>query len=125
MSEQRKGMLTDEQENFLAKLLDEKIKFKNPILESMDKMAFKTIIAVVDNNLVNKIPPEWQTPLEPIIDDAIAGKWEAVASQVATFANQKIDIPGMDELSEQLIFGAVTQLILGLLMGKVEQLRRV
>ena len=123
MSE-RKGILTPEQENFVAGLLDEKIKFKNPILESMDQMAFKAIITVVDNNLIDRIPEDWQSPLEPIIDEAIAGEWEAAASKIATFANQKIDIPGLDELSEQMIFDAITQLILGLIMGKVEQIRK-
>lgn len=123
MSE-RKGILTPEQENFIAKLLDEKIKFKNPILESMDRMAFKAIITVIDNNLIDRIPEDWKNPLEPILDDAIAEKWEDAASKIATLANEKIDIPGLDEISEQLIFEAITKLVLGLIMGKIEQARK-
>ena len=122
MSE-RKGMLTNEQESFLAGLLDELIQFKNPILESMDKTVFKVLISVIDNNLIERIPEDWQNPLEPILDAAIAGDWEGAADLIVTFANEKIDIPGLDELSEQMIFTAIAQLILGLIMAKVEQAR--
>ncbi len=125
MSEERKGMLTNEQESFLANLLDETIQFKNPLLESMDSAIFKVLISVVDNNLVERIPQEWQNPLEPIIDAAIAGDWEGAADKIANFANEKIDIPGLDEISEQMIFTALVQLILGLIMGKIEQVRKV
>ena len=121
--EERTGMLTPEQEVFVAGLLDEVVKFKNPILESLDGPSFKVLISVIDNNLIEKIPQEWQNPIEPIIDEAIAGNWEGAASRIADFANEKIDVPGLDELSEQLIFNAVVQLILGMIQGKVEQLR--
>jgi len=121
--EERTGMLTEQQEQFIAGLLDKAITFKNPVLESLDGPSFKVLVSVIDNNLIERIPQEWQNPIEPIIDAAIAGQWEEAADKIAAFANEKIDIPGLDELSEQLIFNAILQLILGAIMGQVEEFR--
>jgi hypothetical protein len=120
MSE-RKGLFTDVQEDFLAELLDKKIPFGNPVLELADKLVFKTVISVVDNNVLEKIPVGWQNPLEPIIDAAIEEDWDEAGYLIAKLANQKLDIPGIDELSEQLIFNAIVSLILGLIMDRISQ----
>lgn len=121
--ETRKGLLTEEQEAFVSGLLDDLIDFKNPVLEGLDGPAFKVLVSVVDNNLIDKIPEEWQNPIEPILDEAMAGNWEEAADKVADLLNEKIDVPGLDEISEQLIFNAILQLILGVIMGRVEAAR--
>ena len=119
MSE-RKGLLTKDQESFFADLLDDAIKFKNPILEGMDKTAFKLIISAVDNNLADRIPEDWKNPLEPVIDAAMDERWEESAELAADLLNEKIDIPGIDEASEQAIFSGVLHLIVGAIIGRAE-----
>ena len=123
MEEEFLGLVSPEGEEMLAVLADEAYQWKNPILEMADKSVYKTIISTIDNNLLTKVPADWANPLKPIIAAAIKKDWETVGAGVANLANQKINIPGIDELSEQLLFNAAVGLILGLLMGKVEAVR--
>ena len=119
MSE-RKGLFTKEQEIFFAGLLDDAIKFKNPIMEALDKAAFKLVIQNVDNILLEKIPEDWQNPLEPVLDAALQKKWTEAGELAAKFINEKIDIPGVDEVSEQVLISGIVQLIVGAILAKVE-----
>jgi len=122
--EDRKGLLKPEQQRFFAVLIDEAVPFKNPFLEAFDGEAFNIIITVVDDNLLDKIPEDWQNPIEPIIDAAMEGNWDLAGALAADFANQKIDIPGLDELSEQLIFSGLINFLVGLIVGKAESLKK-
>ena len=114
----RKGLLTKDQQNFFAELLDDAIKFPNPLIEKLDKAAFKLIISAVDDNLAERIPEGWQSPLEPIIDAAMSGSWEEAGERAAEMINEKVDIPGIDEQSEQAIFNGVIQLIIGAVISR-------
>lgn len=114
----RKGLLTKEQEKFFAGLLDDAIQFPNPILEKLDKTAFKLIISAVDDNLADRIPEDWKSPLEPIIDAAMDGRWEDAGAYASDMINQKIDIPGIDEESEGAIINGVIQLIIGAVLSR-------
>lgn len=117
---ERKGLLTKDQEKFFAELLDDAIPFSNPLIERLDKAAFKLIISAVDDNLAERIPEDWKSPLEPVIDAAMSERWEEAGEHAATLLNSKIDIPGIDEQSEQAIFNGVIQLILGAIISRVE-----
>lgn len=114
----RKGLLTKEQEKFFAGLLDDAILFPNPIVERLDKPAFKLIISAVDDNLAERIPEGWQSPLEPVIDAAMSGGWEEAGELAAILINEKVDIPGIDEESEQAIISGVIQLIIGAIISR-------
>jgi len=116
-----KGLLTTEQEAFIAGLLDNAINFKNPILEAFDATIFQTLIKVIDDNLMERIPEGWQNPLEGIITAAMEENYELAATLASDLLNSKIDIPGLDEISEQLIFNAILQLIVGLILDKINQ----
>jgi len=102
---QGEGLFNDDQEQFLAELMDKAIKFKNPILEGIDRSVFKLLINVIDNNLVERLPDEeWEHPLKPIVDAAIEKRWDDVEVLVADLLDEKIDIPGIDDDAENLIF---------------------
>jgi hypothetical protein len=116
---ERKGLLTAEQEKVLAELLDEAIKF-NGLLETMDGIAFKLIIKTVDDNFAEKIPAEWQSPLEPLIDKVIEQDWAAAGELAAELLDAKIDIPGLDDASEEAIFKGAISMILGAILTKVK-----
>lgn len=74
----REGLFTPQQEEFLAKLLDELFDFKNFIVESVDGMLFKMLIQTADNQLLNKIPEEIKTYLRNMVDAAMNRQWEEV-----------------------------------------------
>ncbi len=114
----RKGLLTKEQEKFFAELLDDAILFPNALVERLDKVAFKLIISTVDDNLADRIPEGWKSPLEPVIDAAMDGRWEEAGRHAANLLNSKIDIPGIDEESEQAIISGIIQLIIGAIISR-------
>ncbi len=119
-----KGLISPEGEEMLARLADEKVNWKNPIMESVDYRMFLIVIKTIDNNLLERVPEEWQSPLEPIIAAALNEEWELAGTLVADLANEKIDIPFLDEESEAMLFNAIISLVLGLIMGKVEEMRK-
>lgn len=118
-----KGIISPQGEDLIAALLDNAITWKNPIIKLFGKRIFKVIISTIDNNLLERIPEEWQNPLEPIIAAAVNKEWEEAALLISKFADKKIDIPFLDEASERLLFDALTSLMLGLILGKVESMR--
>ena len=107
----RKGILTPEQEEFLAKILDDFFKFKNPLIEAFDKMFFKLIIQTADNNGLDKINEEWKYDLIPIVDAAILLNAEEVRRLTTDLLNKKIDIPKVDEETELMVFDSLTRFI--------------
>lgn len=114
----RKGLLKKEQERFIAGLLADTIKFRNILLERLKRPVFRLIISTVDNNLADRIADDWQSPLIPIVDAAMEGRWFKAGEMAARLINKKVDIPGIDEASEQAIFNGLIQLIVGALVRK-------
>jgi len=107
--EERKGFLTPEQEELLAKALDEFLKFKNAIIEKFDGPVALIVIKGVDNRFADRINPEWKTPLIPVIDKALEGDVEETRRLVTDLINQKIDIPGIQEDIELMMFDGFTR----------------
>lgn len=114
----RKGLLNKDQQKFFANLLAEKIKFRNAILERLKKAVFNLIIKVVDDNLADRIPQDWQNPIESMMDAAMDGQWEYAGALAAGLINKKVDIPGINEEREFGIFNGVIQLIIGAIISR-------
>jgi hypothetical protein len=111
MVDVRKGVLTPEQEDFLAQVLDDVFKFKNPLIETFDKTVFKSLIKIGDDTQLDKINVTWKVKLIPIVDAAIAKDIENVRVAVTALLNEKIDIPVLDEEQEFLLFDSLTRFI--------------
>ncbi len=107
--EERIGFLTPEQEKLLAEALDEFLKFKNAIMEKMDGPVALVVIRGVDNRFADRIHHEWKTPLFPILDKALEGDIEETRRLVTDLINQKIDIPGIQEDVELMMFDGFTR----------------
>jgi hypothetical protein len=107
----RKGLFTPAHEDFLAKLLDDMIKFKNPFLEMVDGMVFKVLIQTADNQGLDRIPEEFKQDIRGLIDRAMEQKWEEVRRlfndilvKHANFFN--------DKEASLLFFDGITKLIM-------------
>lgn len=110
MSE-RKGIFTPEQEEFLAKVLDDFFKFKNKLYEQFDKATFRLILRVSDDSTLDNISSQWKLKLIPIVDEAIKGNIDEVRKYVTDLLNEKIDIPKLDEEQELMVFDAFTKFL--------------
>ena len=107
----RKGLFTPEQESFLAGLLDDVVKFKNPFLEMVDGMVFKVLIQTADNNALDKIPEEWKAELRQLVDAAIAKNWNEVRALIVDLAVAKGDFFNNKEAS-LLFFDGISRILM-------------
>lgn len=107
----RKGLFTPAQEDFLAKLLDELVKFKNPFLEMVDGMVFKVFIQTADNQGLDKIPEEIKEELRKLVDAAMAENWNEVRALLVDLAVDKADFFKNKEAS-LMFFDGISKIIM-------------
>jgi hypothetical protein len=108
---ERKGLFTPAHEDFLAKLLDDMVKFKNPFLEMVDGMVFKVLIQTADNQGLDRIPEEFKADLRLLIDAAMAEQWEQVRRLMTDVLVKHANFFNNNEAS-LLFFDGVTKLIM-------------
>ena len=107
----RKGLFTPEQESFLAQLLDDVVKFKNPFLEMVDGMVFKVLIQTADNNALDKIPEEWKAELRQLVDAAMLKQWNEVRALIVDLAVSKVNFLDNQEAS-LLFFDGISKILM-------------
>ena len=73
----KKGILSKEQEKYLAQLLDEKVEFGNKILEMIDGMVFKAIISLVDDYGLEKLQENYKEKADELADFLLAEDWQS------------------------------------------------
>lgn len=118
------GILTLEQEKKIASLLDELLKLKG-FLELVDGYVFKAILTFVDNKYVDKLSIEIKTKLAALVDAVLAEDVELAETLVTDLMNTLIDIPGLDEESEGLLFKGVIELVVGAILDWINSKKEV
>ena len=114
-----KGILTSEQEKVLSEKLDEIVKLKG-FLELIDGMVFRSLITFIDNTYVDKLAVDVKTKLAALVD-AILDKDIETAENIATdIINILIDVPGLDEEAEGLLFKGVIQILVAAILKWIE-----
>jgi len=125
-----KGVFTKEQEKTLATMVDEALKLKG-FLELVDGYLAKIIITLVDDNLIDKLKVEIKEKLALVVDQVMIAEAAedpevkeaailAAEDALADLLNSLIDVPGLDEESEGLIFKGAVELLAGVLLKWVE-----
>jgi len=116
---EEKGILTAAQEKLLAGLLDDAIVLKG-VMELVDGYVFKAVITFVDDKYVDKLKEEIKVQLAALAEAVIAED-VVLAEQLATdLVNSLIDIPGLDEESEGLVFKGVIEILVGVVLKWIE-----
>jgi hypothetical protein len=119
-----KGVLTTEQEKKIAGLLDDLLKLKG-FLELIDGYVFKAIITFVDDKYVDKLSVDIKTKLSELISAVMAENVE-LSEQLATeLMNALIDIPGLNEETEGLLFKGVIELVVGAVLNWINGKKEV
>jgi hypothetical protein len=117
-----KGILTAVQEKELAVMLDDLVKLKG-LWELVDGYVFKVVITLLDDTVIDKIKEDIKVKLAALVD-AVMAKDVTLAEQLATdIVNGLIDIPGLDEDAEGLIFGGIIQLVVGAILAKLQSIK--
>lgn len=113
------GIFTTEQEKKLASLLDEAVKLKG-FAELIDGFLFKALITFVDDRFVDKLSDELKTQLSGLATACLDEDIEAAKTLAADLLNSLVDIPGLGEDSEALIFKGAVELIVAAVLKWIE-----
>lgn len=116
------GIFTSEQEKKLASLLDDVVKLKG-IAELLDGYVFKAIITFVDDKFVDKLEEEVKIKLAGLAEACLSEDVELAELLAAELLNFLVDIPGLDEESEGLLFKGAIEFIVGAVLAWVEKKR--
>ena len=110
-----KGLLTKQMQNKISEWIDEQVKL-NGVFEVMDGVAIKLILSQLDDIFGEKIPEPYKSKLAEVINVVFEEKdKEKAIKLVLDFANEKIDIPYLDDDSEKLLFDGVYTILLTIL----------
>ncbi len=109
----KKGILTKEQEKFLADFLDKRVKAKG-LLEQFDGLIFRGVIMLTDDYAVDKLSEDVKEKLSGLVVLLIDEKYEEAALQAGELLDMIIDIPNLDDSAEAFIFTQAIQFILSL-----------
>lgn len=110
-----KGILSEALESKAGIALDDLIKL-NGFLEAVDGLFFTTLIKVLDNNLAEKIPEPYKSEIAKLLVEIFEEEDYATACDLAfDFVNVMVDIPGLDDPTEELVFNGIASVIAGLL----------
>ena len=117
-----KGIFTKEQEKFLANVIDDALKLKG-FLELVDGYAARVVISVVDDQLIDKLKLEVKEKLAAVAEAALNEDIDAAEDAASDLLNFLVDIPGLDEDAEGLIFKGAVELALGAILKWIENKR--
>ncbi len=110
-----KGILIEKLETTLGQMADNAIKLPG-IWEALDGPAFIIVIKTVDNNLAEKIPEPFKSQIRDMLTEILDEKdYETACIMASNFLDTLIDIPGIDDPTEQMIFSGIFTVIAGLL----------
>lgn len=110
-----KGILSEALEAKAGIMLDDLVKLKG-VPEALDGVFFTTVIKILDNTLGEKIPEPYKSEVAKLLVEILEEQdYQEAVILAFDFANTMIDIPGIDDPTEQLIFSGLAQLIAGAL----------
>lgn len=119
---EEKGILTLEQEKELSGLLDDVVKLKG-FAELIDGYVFKVVLTLLDDTLVDKLQVELKVKLAELVEAIMAKDVPLAEALAADIINGLVDIPGLDETSEGLIFKGAIELIVGAILAKLQDMK--
>jgi hypothetical protein len=110
-----KGILSSALESKLAEKLDELVKL-NGVLEAVDGVAFKIVITAIDNNAAEKIPEPYKTQIAEMLVEILEDQdYQSAALKASELVDSLVDIPGLDDPTEAMIFAGIFTVVAGLL----------
>lgn len=115
-----KGILTVVQEKKLSEILDSAVKVSG-IFEFIDGYLFKILLTFLDDTYADKLSVEIKTELGQLADALMASDWDAAENVATSIINRLVDVPGLDENAEGLLFKGIVEIIIGAVLKLIGQ----
>jgi hypothetical protein len=116
-----KGILTKVQEEKLAQIIDDSINAKG-VLELIDGYVAKVAISLIDDSLLDKISKDdIKLLLGQLVDAAIAEDVELSEELAAEVLDKLVDVPLLDDETEDLLFEGAVKLIVGAVLNWIKK----
>jgi hypothetical protein len=107
-----KGVLTVEQEKKLSELIDNAVKLKG-LAELLDGYIAKAVLTFIDDKYADQLKEDVKVQLSALIDAVINNDIPLAETLAADVVNKLVDLPGLEEEDEGLIFKGVIEFIVG------------
>ena len=119
-----KGILTVVQEKKLAQILDDAVKVSG-VFELIDGYLFKILLTFLDDTYADKLSVEITTELGQLAEALMASDWDAAELVATSIINRLVNIPGLDEDSEGLLFKGIIEIVVGAVLKLIGQKKGV
>jgi hypothetical protein len=108
----------------IVSIYDENVKL-NVIVDAIDGFALNYLLNYLDEKYLSKwasekLSPSNQSLIIGIIDDLLEKDFEGIELAIESFSNEKIDIPGVDEIAEKELIHGVLAVIKSFIENKVK-----
>ena len=116
------GVLSSKLEKVVGRKLVEVLKVKGLLAMALNALA-PALVSAFDNNLAEKIPEPYNQKIEDTLVIILEeGDYEKAVVMATAFADSLVDIPGIDDVMEKMIFDGLAMVIAGLLakLGVIE-----
>lgn len=111
-----KGLLSKATEAKLAKSLDNLVEVGG-IWEQIDGLAFRTFISIIDDTLGEKVPEPYKSEIQNLLIMILDEEdYEQAIKRAFTFADECIDVPGIDDEMENLLFSGLANIIVAAIL---------
>ena len=115
-----KGILTVVQEKKLAQILDDAVKVSG-VFELIDGYLFKILLTFLDDTYADKLSVEIKTELGQLAEALMVSDWDAAELVATSIINRLVNIPGLDEDSEGLLFKGIIEIVVGAVLKLIGQ----
>ena len=115
-----KGIFTSEQEKQLAQLLDDAVKLKG-LAEIADGYIFRGIITFVDDSYADRLGTDIKDQLSKLATAVLEKDFKTAEIEATSLLNSLVDIPGLGEESEALLFKGAIELIVAAVQKWIER----
>jgi len=119
-------VFTAQTSDLIVKVADEGIKlgfFADKVL-NIDGMMVKMALRLIDHFGDKVIPDEYDPVINSICTKILNKDYDAARIELATLANKKIDIPILDEATEEMVFQSGFVFIMNLISNFLAKVKK-
>lgn len=117
-----KGIFTAEQEKVLAVMVDDAVKLKG-FAELIDGYVARIAVTVIDDQLIDKLKAEIKVKLADLATAVLAKEWDTAEELAAEVLDDLINIPGIDDDAESLLFKGFVEVLVAAIQMWIEKKR--